>query len=111
MPDIKRAPLALTTSAGTAYTCPAETTATIRSIHIANKDGTNSVDVDVWWTDAGDSDAAVYLCKGAEIVAGDALEISGTFHLNAGDTLKALASAADDADLTAAYIEEPVIET
>lgn len=112
MPERKRPKLALaTTAAATApYTCPAEKYAIIENIHVANVDGTNSVDVDVWWTDAGDSDAEVYLCKGAELVAGDALEICGPIYLTAGDTLNALASAAGDAVMTVALYEEPEIK-
>jgi len=112
MPERKRIKLALaTTAAATApYTCPAEKYAIIENIHVANVDGTNSVDVDVWITDAGDGDAQVYLCKSAPLAAGDAMEIAGPITLLAGDTINGLASAASDAVMLVSLYEEPEVK-
>lgn len=100
---------ALTTSNQTIYTCPASTSAIVTLLQAANVDGTNSVDTTVTWTDASDSGTEFNLMK-AIPVAGktsvSALAGTGKLILNAGDTIKSLASANGDAEITYSLIEK-----
>ena len=98
--------LALDTTAATAYTCPSATTAIVLLAQVANIDGTNEADASVSWTDDSDSDAETYLIKSTPVPAGSALGVlSGKMVLEAGDTVKGLASAASDLVLTGSVLE------
>jgi hypothetical protein len=105
MPQIERKKKALTVSAETVYTVPVANTAVVQNILVANIDGTSSASVDVWWTDAEDSDARVDLAYSTGVAASDTLVVAETLHLKAGDTLKAQASADGDLMLTANILE------
>ena len=76
-------------------------------LHVANKDGMNAADATISWTDASDSNAEHHLIHTSNIDAGGALSILERPHvLEAGDTIKALASSAGDLELTGALILE-----
>lgn len=108
MPDLKNARLALTTGGGTAYTCPAGKAAVVTRFHVANIDGSASVNVTVSWTDDSNSDAVTALCSGAAVIAGDALNVACKIVLEEGDTITGSASADGDAILTLAIEEWPL---
>jgi hypothetical protein len=75
-------------------------------VQVTNIDGVNEADASVSWTDSSDSAAETYLIKAAPVPAGSALGVlSGKLILEAGDTIKALASAASDLVLTGSVLE------
>ena len=91
---------AMTTTASVAYTCPAATTAVVLMIQVANIDGLNEADGSISWTDSSDTDTETFLIKTAPVPAGSSLGVlSGKMVLEAGDTIKVLASV--DSDLVA----------
>ena len=96
----------LGTTADTAvYTCPASTTAIVIGCQIANVDGTNSVDV---YVDAYDSSATSAKALAHEItVPADSSfnPIGGKLVLEAGDELRACASAASDAEIVISVLQ------
>ena len=97
---------ALTTTAATIYTCPASTVAIVLMAQVANIDGTNEADASVSWIDSSDSAAETYLIKAAPVPAGSALGVlSGKLVLEAGDTIKALASATGDLVVSGSVLE------
>lgn len=102
----KNAKAALTTSGGTIYTCPAETTAIVLLAQVANIDGTDEANADVAWTDASDSDTSVALVQDAPIPAGGALNvIGGKLVLEAGDSITAKASVDNDLEMSVSALE------
>lgn len=104
--------LALTTTLTTVYTVPASKRATVSLLQITPVDPAASpaVAVTAQWTDASASDAATYLCFEEPIEVGQTgpvYPLGGVLYLDAGDTIKAKASAAGDAELTfSAMIED-----
>lgn len=98
--------VALTTSFQTVYTCPASTAAMVTFCQVTNVDGTNNVDVDVDWTDASAANAATLLASTMTVPADAAVvPIAGRLTLQAGDTIRAKASAAGDAVITLSVME------
>lgn len=105
----KNAKAALTTSAATIYTCPASTVAIVLLCQAANIDGTNAADVTISWTDASDSNAETRLASTISVPADAALScLDGKLVLEAGDTLKGLASADGDLAVTVSVMESAV---
>lgn len=103
--------LALTTTLTTVYTVQADERVTVSLLQIAPVDASNAVNVSAQWTDASDSDAATYLCfeEAIEIgVTGPIYPLGGVLYLDAGDTIKARASADGDAELTFSAMIESV---
>lgn len=97
---------ALTTTTATIYTCPASTVAIVLMAQVANIDGINEADASVSWIDSSDSNAETYLIKGVPIPAGSALGVmSGKLVLEAGDSIKALASADSDLVISGSVLE------
>lgn len=97
---------ALTTTAATIYTCPAATNAIVLLLQVANVDGVNEADASVSWTDDSDSDAETSIIKSVPIPGGASLGVlSGKLVLEAGDTIKALASAASDLVISGSVLE------
>ena len=97
---------ALTTTSATIYTCPAATTAIVLMAQVANIDGTNEADVSASWIDSSDSSAETYLIKSVPIPEGSALGVlSGKLVLEAGDSIKALASANSDLVISGSVLE------
>jgi hypothetical protein len=86
-------------SPGTAYTCPAATTAIILSVLIANKNAAART-VTLTWTDDSDSDASTTVLNETDIPGDSTLYSESKIVLEAGDILKALASAASSLDVT-----------
>jgi hypothetical protein len=102
----KNAKLAMTTGGGTAYTCPAATTAVVIYSNIANVDGTNSAAATVSWTDDSDSDAASKLLNTVDVPADSSLKgFANGLVLEAGDTITAVASADSDLVFTLGMME------
>lgn len=105
-PVLKRAGAHLTTSLADIITVSASKSARIVSIVAANVDGTNSATVDVLWTDDANADEPYYIAKTVPVAADDSASIlPADMLLNAGDRIRALASAASDIDLTVSYWE------
>lgn len=105
----KNAKAALTTSSATIYTCPASTVAIVLMAQVANIDGTNAADVTISWTDSSDSDAETKLASTISVPADAALSVlDGKLVLEAGDTLKGLASADSDLVITVSVMESAV---
>ena len=93
----KNAKAAMTTSSTTAYTVPTSTNAIIKSIQVTNIDGTNTADASISWTDSSDSDTETFLIKSTTVQPGEATSaLVDVLHLEAGDTIKVLASANSD---------------
>lgn len=101
----KNARAALTTTAADVYTAPAGG-AKITMIQVANVDSENDVDVTVQWTDASASNAVTRLAFNALCAAKDSIAVqAGGLVLESGDKIRALASAAGDAEITVCVIE------
>ena len=99
--------LALTISSTAAYTCPASTTAIVLMIQVANVTDGDAY-ATVLWTDASDSDAETRLIKDEIVPASAPLSVvSGKFVLEAGDSIKAVASAGSAVELSGSVLEIP----
>jgi hypothetical protein len=102
----KNAKAVLADTATTVYTCPAGTTAIVIGAQVSNVDNVNSCDLQFWWTDSSDTDAATYLGYDVVVPPKAAYEpISGKLVLEAGDTIKGLGSAASDLEATISILE------
>ena len=102
----KNFPYAMTTTNGTAYTCPSGKTAIVLCLQVTNVDGTVSADATVSWTDASQSGLETCLVKSCPIPAGGALNIlAGKLVLESGDSIKANASADNKLVLTGSVVE------
>ncbi len=105
----KNAKLALTTTAATIYTCPADTVAIVLLCQVANVDGTDAASVSISWTDSSDSDTETMLASTISVPADAALSVlDGKLVLEAGDVLKGLASADGDLVITVSVMEMAV---
>ena len=87
------------------YTCPASTEAIVRSLYVANVDGTNSADLTVEIVDAGGS-------SDAKIASAITVPAKSTFQaidvplfLEAGDAVKLLASATGDLEAVISVVQ------
>jgi hypothetical protein len=90
----------------TVYTCPAATTAIVFGCQVANVHASDSATIQVSWTDDSDSDAETELLENATVITGQAIQaIAGKLVLEAGDTLKAKASAGNVLKISAAILE------
>lgn len=99
-------PLALTTTLADAYTCPASTVALVVFCQVANIDGTSNVDVDITFMDASNANAETYLVYTMTCPADGAMNpIGGRIVLEAGDKIRAKASANGDAVITLSVLE------
>ena len=96
----------LGTSANTSiYQCPSSTTAVVILCQVANVDGTNSADLYVDYYDSSATQAKALAHTVA--VPGDTAinPIGGKLVLEAGDQLRAWASAASDLEITVSVLE------
>ena len=100
----KNAGVAIGTSATTIYTAPANTTGVIHAIYISNVDGSNDATVDITVTDTS-AGATFYILKTVDVPADSTLVIEKPINLEAGDILKALASATSDLQAFASILE------
>lgn len=99
----KRVRAELTTTLATIYTVPASTTTIVIGAQIANKDGVNSVDVDLVFSDGTD---AYISGKDTPLPAKNNFgPLHGKAVLETGDTVKGKASANGDADLWLSILE------
>jgi len=102
----KNFPHVITTTNGTAYTCPSGKTAIVLCLQVTNVDGAVSADATVSWTDASQSGLETCLVKSCPIPAGGALNIlAGKLVLESGDSIKANASADNKLVLTGSVVE------
>lgn len=90
----------------TIYTCPAGTVATLLGIQAANVDGQNPVNVSAQWLDSSGGGAATRLAHEVTIPSGSSLGLlSGTFVLEAGDSLQVSCSAAGKAEFSIGLLQ------
>lgn len=94
-------PTLLTTSAVTQYTVPGSTTATVRSIHVANETGTAAT----FTLSLGTDGAGKRLFKDVSVPANGVLDWSGTVILAAAEVLQALAGTGSALTLTVSGVE------
>ena len=93
------------TSLTTVYTCPANFSASIKEIWVANIDGSNAADITLKWTDASAS-ATFDLVSTSSVAADSYLRIdSANIVLEEADILKVQAGAANDLTVSA-FVEE-----
>jgi hypothetical protein len=101
----KNAKLKIQTSATDVYVVPSATTTIVLGCQVANVSAT-AEEVEVWWTDASDSNAVTRLVKDV-IIPGQAslAPIAGKLVLEAGDKIRALGETNDDAEITVSVLE------
>ena len=86
-----------------AYTCPGSTTAIIIHCQVANVDGTNAADLSM---DINDGSTVAALVSTLSVPADSAVNpIGGKAVLEAGDELRAWASATGDLEMTLGICE------
>ena len=91
----------------TVYTCPSTFTARIKEIWIANVDGTSAANITLQWTDSSAS-ATFSLISTKSVAADDFIRINdANILLEAGDAIKAQASAANDLTISV-FVEEEI---
>jgi|TARA_R110001592_G_scaffold41263_1_gene134758 hypothetical protein len=100
----KNAGVAIGDSATTLYTAPAATTGIIHAIYISNIDGTNDATVDITVTDTS-AGTTFHIMKTVNVPADSTLVIEKPINLEAGDILKAIASATGDLEAFASILE------
>ena len=100
----KNAGVAIGDSATTLYTAPAATTGIIHAIYISNIDGTNDATVDITVTDSS-AGTTFHIMKTVDVPADSTLVIEKPINLEAGDILKAIASATGDLEAFASILE------
>ncbi len=94
-----------TTADTSIYQCPASTTAVVLLCQIANVDGASSVDIYVDYYDSSTTTAKA-LAHTVAVPADTALNpIGGKLVLEAGDQIRAWASAASDAEIVVSVVE------
>jgi len=105
---LKNAAAALSsTNLTTVYTCPANFTAKIKEVWVANIDGSSAADITLKWTDTSAS-ATFDIISTKSVAADSYLQLSDThIILEAGDIFKAQASAANDLTVSL-FIEEEI---
>lgn len=97
---------AMTTAGVTAYTVPAATTAIVLHLQVANVDGTNSADMTVQWLDSSNSNTVTNLAKTIAVPAKTSISaLTGKLVLETGDTIKGIASADGDLELSGSVLE------
>ena len=100
----KNAGVAIGTTDTTLYTAPAGTTGIIHAIYISNVDGTNDATIDLFVTDTS-AGSDFYIMKTVDVPADSTLVIEKPINLEAGDILKATASANGDLQAFASVLE------
>ena len=89
----KNAKAALADAETLIYTCPSGATAIVIGAQIANTDNANPCNLQIWWTDASDTNAQTSLGYDISIPAKSVYEpFAGKFVLDAGDSVYALGS-------------------
>jgi len=94
-----------TTADTSVYQCPSATTAVVLLCQIANVDGASSVDIYVDYYDSSTTTAKA-LAHTVAVPADSSLNpIGGKLVLEAGDQIRAWASAASDAEIVVSVVE------
>jgi len=94
-----------TTADTSVYQCPSATTAVVLLCQIANVDGASSVDIYVDYYDSSTTTAKA-LAHTVAVPADSSLNpIGGKLVLEAGDQIRAWASAASDAEIVISVVE------
>tara|TARA_B100001939_G_scaffold177706_1_gene153132 strand:+ start:509 stop:838 length:330 start_codon:yes stop_codon:yes gene_type:complete len=94
-----------TTADTSIYQCPASTTAVVLLCQIANVDGTNAVNVYVDYYDSSTTTAKALAHTIAVPADSSFNPIGGKLVLEAGDQIRAWASAASDAEIVVSVVE------
>ena len=94
-----------TTGIQTLYTCPVSTTAVVHAVYLSNIDGTNDATVNLSISGSANFDDRRYILKTVDVPADSTLVIEKPINLEAGDILKAVASAAGDLQAFASVLE------
>ena len=100
----KNAGVAIGNTNTTLYTCPAATTTVVHAVYISNVDGTNDATIDLYVTDTS-AGSDFYIMKTVDVPADSTLVIEKPINLEAGDVLKAVASANGDLQAFASVLE------
>ena len=101
----KNAKLKIQDAATDVYECPSATTAIVLGCQVSNVSAT-AEEVEVWWTDASDSNAITRLVKDVIIPAQSSLApIAGKLVLEAGDKIRAIGETNDDAEIVVSVLE------
>ena len=93
------------TALTTMYTCPSATSAVVHAIYLSNIDGTNDATVSVAISGSANFDHRSYILKTVDVPADSTLVIEKPINLEAGDVLKAVASANGDLQAFASVLE------
>ena len=97
---------AVGTALTTLYTCPAATKAIVIHCQAAVVDVAAAADLTLQWVDSSASSAVTHLAKSITIPPCAAINpLGGRLVLEAGDTLKAAASAANKIELSVSILE------
>jgi len=96
----------LTTALTTIYTCPVGKVALVFLGQVANSAGAD-VDVTLQWTDVSDGNTVTNLAYVMTVPVGAILPVigKGALVLEAGDLIKGVASAANNADVSLSVVE------
>jgi len=101
----KNAKLKIQDAATDVYECPSATVAIVLGCQVANVSA-SAEEVEVWWTDASDSNAITRLVKDVIIpTKASVAPISGKLVLEAGDKIRAIGETDDDAEITVSVLE------
>ena len=100
----KNAGVAIGNTNTTLYTCPVSTTTVVHAVYISNVDGTNDATIDLYVTDTS-AGSDFYIMKTVDVPADSTLVIEKPINLEAGDILKATASANGDLQAFASVLE------
>jgi len=101
----KSAATGSTTGLTTMYTCPSSTTAVVHAIYLSNVDGTNDATVNVAISGSANFTDRRYILKTVDVPADSTVVVEKPINLEAGDVLKAVASAAGDLQAFASVLE------
>ena len=102
--SFKSAATGSTTTLQPMYTVPANTTGVVHAIYISNIDGANDATVDITVTDSS-AGTTFHIMKTVDVPADSTLVIEKPINLEAGDILKAIASATGDLEAFASILE------
>ena len=94
-----------TTTIQTLYTCPAATSGVVHAIYLSNVDGTNDATISVAVSGSANFTTRRFILKTVDVPADSTVVIEKPINLEAGDVLKAVASANGDLQAFASVLE------
>lgn len=101
----KNVGVVLNDTATDVYTVPASTTAIIIGCQVANV-GASANTLDLWWTDASNANASIYLGDGVSVPAAAAYEpLGGKLVLEAGDKLRGISGTNQELQISVSMVE------